>query len=787
MKLSYATRTGAVLMDGDCVAGAFDREHHDVLLPPSAQPRELELVVERYSLPSHGLPSGAGVRWSILTHLAREEPRRHLDVTRAPAPSAYPAGPAPLWGHSHLDVAWLWDYTQARRKAVRTFVNAVTLAETDPAFVFMQSQPQLYEFVHDAAPDLFARVARLARDGRFDPSVAALWVEPDANAPSGESLLMQMLYAQRYVRERFGIDPSIAWLPDTFGFPNTLPTLLAHAGIPYFATTKLQWNDTTRFPHHQFRWRGPDGSEIVSALLASYEGSPNPFKLERAKRRGEPAIVGYGDGGGGPTRRHLAQAAGKGHWERPLQWFTALAAREQHLPVHDDELYLEYHRGTYTTHHDVKAANASLERRLAVAQEQLAWCMAVRAQPEIIARLRAAIDGVWRDVLCNQFHDVLAGAAIREAYEEAHELYERAGAALAVVESSVTAMLPRGRVHEPDACAPSVAGNGELALDNGIVRAVFDERGTLREIATRNGRNAIAQGNLLAAYRDRPKMWDAWNLDAGYERKRVRVKPGGFERGDDGIDFRFLVGSSPLTMHVELRRGEPFVRVTCAVDWRERHVILRLENWLALETDSVIYGAPHGTITRSAKRESKAQRARFEVPGQRYAFARDELGGVALFALDTYGWSARALGRGGVHVGHSLLRSPSWPDPQADIGEQTLAWAFVPVEAGVSIGALERAWETFALPPRVRLFESADDAVVVAACKPAADGDGVIVRVRETDGALRSLRIRSGARARSVEPVDALERPAGGDGALDGEYLTGTIGPYALRSFRVRF
>ena len=120
---------------------------------------------------------------------------------------------------------------------------------------------------------------------------------------------MQMLYAHRYVRERFGLTPQIAWLPDTFGFPNTLPTLLAHAGIPYFGTTKLQWNDTNRFPYPQFRWRGPDGSEIVSAMLASYEGAPSVQRLEKARERREPVVVGYGDGGGGPTCEHLAQAS----------------------------------------------------------------------------------------------------------------------------------------------------------------------------------------------------------------------------------------------------------------------------------------------------------------------------------------------------------------------------------------------------------------------------------------------------------------------------------------------
>jgi alpha-mannosidase len=261
------------------------------------------------------------------------------------------------------------------------------------------------------------------------------------------------------------------------------------------------------------------------------------------------------------------------------------------------------------------------------------------------------------------------------------------------------------------------------------------------------------------------------------------------ERRGDGVEFRFLLGSSPITMLVELRRGEPFVRVTCAVHWRETHIILRMENWLAIASETVTYGSPHGTIERSARKETPMERARFEVPGQRFAAVRDERGGLAIFALDTYGWSARTLSRGGVALGHSLLRSPAWPDPDADRGEATLSWAFAPFDAGVGIGALERAWERFAYEPQVRLFESDDDAVLVAAVKPAADGDGIVVRARECDGTPRELRLRCGARMRSVEPVDGLERPLhdASGASIEGERLVAKIGAFGLRSFRVRF
>jgi alpha-mannosidase len=452
------------------------------------------------------------------------------------------------------------------------------------------------------------------------------------------------------------------------------------------------------------------------------------------------------------------------------------------------ELDREYHPGTYTTHHDVKAANAEFERALAVAEERLAWCVAVHAPRDVLERLRGGLDEVWRTVLEHQSCNVLAGTATHEVYEEVRARYDRARETLRLVQGSTGAILPRARgdARPIETCRPVRVGD-EIRFDNGLLHAHVNAKGVLLEIAAQGGRSALAQGNLLAAYRDRPRKLDAWNLDAGYERHHVRVRSMGCEVHDDGVELQMLVGKSPATVRIELRRGEPFLRVACAIDWRESHVLLRLENWLALETDEAIFGTPHGTVRRTARGDSAAERARSEVPGQRFAAASDGRAGLALFALDTYGWSVRALRKGGVQLGHSLLRSPRWPDPLADRGPAQLAWAFAPFEPGVSVGALEAAWEQFAFEPRVRLFRSEDPSALVVACKPAADGDGAIVRVRECDGADRELRLRSGARMRGVQAVDGLERPIDDAVSIEGEEIVARIGAFELRSFRVRF
>ena len=750
----------------------------------------LALEVERFSLPTNGLPSGDGWKWRLMLAQSRPEPSTSATLRVAPsfeAASAAPQDDIALWGHSHLDVAWLWNYTEAKRKAMRTFANALALVERNGDFIYMQSQPQLYAFVEETDPAFFERVRAAVRGGRFNAEPAAMWVEPDCNVISGESVLRQLLYAYEYCMSRFGIEPSLVWLPDTFGFANTLPTLIAHAGITRFASTKLQWNETTRFPYPQFIWRGPDGSDLTSAMLAAYEGDANEARVRNARERNEPLIVGYSDGGGGPTQTQLDDAQRCGIWQKPSQWFESLESRRETLPVHQDELYLEYHRGTYTTHHDVKAANAEFERELSDIEERLAWCIAVGAPRDVLDRLMPLLHASWRIVLCNQFHDVLPGTSVRSAYDEAQAYYAQAREALHLIRTSTAAMLPRAAtLGSSKAAVRPREEDGDFIFDNGNVHARFSRSGTLVELRGNDVENVVAQGNVLAMYRDVPKKWDAWNLDAGFERKSFRVKPLGATAHEDRLEIRFDAKGSPILMRIRMDSNDPFVRVDCAVDWRAEHAILRMENWLTVQSDAVTYGSPHGTIERTIRRDTPLQKARFEVPGQRFATAGDARASVTVFTKDTYGWSARPLEKGGMQVGHSLLRATRWPDPTADIGTHQLSWAFAP-HAGASQGAIELAWEHFARAPRVRLFSSGSTQVLVAAVKAALDGDGVIVRVRECDGRDGSVRLRCGARMRSVEPVDALERPLSGTVKIEGEELVADIKPRAIASYRVRF
>lgn len=788
-RLRYATRTGALLRIDGIARGAFDGRHETIAIP-GALAGDVALEVERRSLPTTGLPPGDGLRWRFMVARSAQRPQRELALVagRWPLPvvatRASDAAQLALVGHSHLDVAWLWTYDEAARKAVRTFTTAVRQLELDPHFIFTQSQPQLYAFVRERDPELFARAAAFARAGRFDASGAALWVEPDCNVPSGESLLRQLVAGIRFAQRELGTTPHVAWLPDSFGFPNTLPTLLRHAGVDAFGTTKLGWGDTTTFPYAQFLWEGPDGSRIVAAQIASIAGAFEPARVRQAAARGDLLLIGEGDGGGGAPDDALAAAPHYGRWTTLGDWFDGVATRADTLPVVRDELYLEEHRGTLTTHHDCKARNAALERALRDAEETLAWAYALRATPFFLDEARAQLAAAWQIVLRGQFHDVLPGSAIGAVYADTLRAYDEADALVAHVAANARSVLPTAGRGAAEKTATLRAEHGTYVFANAHLQARVGRDGTLALLRVPGGPNLVHRAHRLAMYVDRPKHWDAWNLDRTYRNRPRRLRATACALVDDALEIRYAFGTSLAVARFALGADDPYLRVDLAVAWNERHVVLRCENALRFTAQRARFGSPHGAVDRAPAPRSKAERAKYEAAGQRYARLDGENGGLALLALDTYGWSLEERGRA-AQLGHSLLRAPAWPDPDADRGEHAFALAYAPF-VSLGMGDLERMWERFARAPAVAMFVSNVPNVLVVATKLADDGNGVIVRARECDGIPLEARLACGARALDVACVDALERPWGGDAALVDAAIVARFAAYELRSFRVK-
>lgn len=411
-------------------------------LPPDYAEKAVEInraLGEPWSLPPATEPLGPlpdGAREAV--DAARRVVASHLTRIREEYP---PAGRLALTGHSHLDLAWLWPLEETRRKAKRTFASVLGLMDRYPDFTFNQSSAQLYEWVERDAPDLFERVKGRVAEGRWEP-VGGSWVEPDCQIPSGESMARQLLYGQRYLEERFGRRCSVAWLPDTFGYSPALPQILRGAGIDGFFTYKLNWSETNDFPHDLFLWEGIDGSRVVAHTFENpgtdYNGDVTPHDLYgtwrnfRGKRYHPESIFsfGWGDGGGGPSEKMLENyarlrsfsAMPRLRMARMDEFFAALP--RDGLPKWVGELYLELHRGTLTTQARVKRLNREAEHRLLEAE-----AFAAVAALGGAAYPAGELEGLWKTLLLNQFHDILPGTSISEVYEEAHRQLEETVAA----------------------------------------------------------------------------------------------------------------------------------------------------------------------------------------------------------------------------------------------------------------------------------------------------------------------------------------------------------------------
>ncbi len=347
-------------------------------------------------------------------------------------------------GHAHLDMAWLWRLRHTREKAARTFATALHLMRQYPGYCFVHSSPQLYKFLKQDHPEIFARVKRKIESGEWEIT-GATWVEPDTNIPSGESLVRQFLFGLRYARAEFGLDMKLLWLPDVFGYSWALPQIIRKSGVKYFMTTKISWNQFNRFPHDTFRWRGLDGSEVLTHFVTTPEENSRIYTYNCQLRPSDVQgiwaayhqkevndelllLFGWGDGGGGPTQEMLESGLAMRNLPglprvelgKAEPYFERLERRVAgaDLPVWDGELYLEYHRGTYTSQAHIKRANRKAEVLYHNAEWLSALADVLTGQSNYPAEM---LNAGWEMILLNQFHDILPGSSIRQVYQDSHQ------------------------------------------------------------------------------------------------------------------------------------------------------------------------------------------------------------------------------------------------------------------------------------------------------------------------------------------------------------------------------
>lgn len=354
-------------------------------------------------------------------------------------------------GHTHIDVAWQWTVAQTREKAGRSFSTVLKLMEEYPEYIFMSSQPQLYKFVKEDYPEIYSKLKEKVKEGRWEPE-GAMWLEADCNVTSGESLVRQILFGKRFFKREFGVESEILWLPDVFGYSAALPQILKKSDVNYFMTTKISWNQFNKMPYDTFMWRGIDGTEILTHFITTkdisgplsdhfttYNGNIHPEAIMGAWDRYQQKDInndvlvcfGYGDGGGGATYEMLevARRLNKGIPGCPKvemgtskDYFKRIERKvkgNKRLPKWVGELYLEYHRGTYTSMARNKRDNR-LSENIYLAAEKLNSMAAFLSKDYAVDKLNKG----WENILLNQFHDILPGSSIKEVYEVTKQEYK---------------------------------------------------------------------------------------------------------------------------------------------------------------------------------------------------------------------------------------------------------------------------------------------------------------------------------------------------------------------------
>ena len=770
-------------------------------------------------------------------------------------------------GHTHIDCAWLWTLKQTREKVQRSFATVLELMRRYPEYKFMSSQALLYKNLKEEAPELYEELKCRIREGRWECE-GSMWVEADCNLSSGESLVRQVLYGKTFFKKEFGVDNRVLWLPDVFGYSAALPQILRKSGVDWFVTSKISWNDTNRMPYDTFKWRGIDGTEINTHFLTAQNAKREPsdkyttyvahatapmvagaYKRYSQKQLDQETLLtfGFGDGGGGPTSEEM-EFIRRGKHGLPglpnaeigfagdfLKRLEKKIEGNPLLPRWQGELYLEFHRGTYTTMAKNKRYNRKCEFTY---QNAELYGTLAQTLCEIPFPAKELHDG-WEMILTNQFHDIIPGSSIKEVYDRSDIDYE---AVLAtghkVIDASLCAIASaidekEGYVvFNPNAQGgrAMVAVNGKSVYADGlspmgystcrqfvsdnriqingkcvetdVLRVTFDDAWQIVSIYDKaNAREVLKAGtigNELRVHADYPDNYDAWEWQA-YSRDEYKTVTAitSVEVVEDGVRRGIRLvrpwGRSTITQTLWFCDGEMRIDFETVADWHERHQMLKTVFPVDINSDRATYEIQFGTVERPTHTNTSWDQARFEVCAHKYADLSDGGYGVSLVNDCKYGHD--------IHDGVmqlSLLRAPTYPNPEADQGKHVMVYSLCPhagtlaqsdtVRIAYALNnppvALRACGKASTLPTRFSAVACDKENVLFETVKPAEDGNGVILRAYECRNQRVRATVKTDLPAKAVQLCNLLEEPIATIPSENGCF-TYAFGGFEIATFRI--
>ncbi len=654
-------------------------------------------------------------------------------------------------GHAHLDIGWLWPVKESTHKAARTFATQLDLIKRYPDYIFGASQPAVYSAVKELYPEIYDRVKQAVKAGKWE-LLGGMWVEADVNLSGSEALVRQFLYGKNFFMDEFGVDVKNLWLPDAFGYSAALPQIIRKSGCDSFLSQKLSWNKHNVFPFNTFLWKGIDGSRVLTHFPPenNYCSTVQPQNYNAAANRfqesnicdGFLSLFGFGDGGGGPGAEHLERLSRLKNWEfspkvspaKAKDFFADQKRFVKDLPEYAGELYLEMHRGTFTTQAKTKYLNRRCEQ-LICAVEMLSCQLAVADET------RKFFEEAWKTLLLNQFHDILPGSSIGAVYRQtemelgqlqkdlmcyakktAEKIFQKEENSLVLFNSLAHPFV--GIVKLPETwCGKKItdeSGNPvpvqretdtfyayvvlpansfvslkrldstgsedvekslDMVLENDLIRYQFSADGRLISAFDKEQKREVLaeEGNLLSLYCDRPLNYQAWDIDPYYKKEKLfDLQLSNFHGKESGkvfsqLEFSASFSSSTLQQKIRLGNHSKRLDFITEVNWNEDFKMLRVTFPVDIVAKEAVFDIQAGYLRRPSTLNNSIEMSAYETVGHRYADLSESNYGAALLNDCKYGYSVK-----GNSLDLALLRAPKFPDFDADRGSHEFVYSFYP-------------------------------------------------------------------------------------------------------------